>query len=310
MPAAQTGVLVAGATVDHAATAKPDNCIRLITANVQTALSSVSYGDRGRDMLQLAVASDFDLLLLQDTGTKPEDSGQRAAQVKRAVGKGCTAAQLPPHIDGDHRVGGLLQAASGALAPRAAGVTDDARGWNRYDIVKYRGRQRRTLHVINAYFPFRRSTSEVQDGHSMQAQLTRLACDERRATTGEDGKRAKRSLRTGTSAITEAEVADPVKLMLADIGRQMQGVSEDPDATIILAGDTNINALESGAGQNDLAALLRTLGLLEIAAASDVRTTWPSRKRMAAGGTRVDRVFISARHITSVERYQVVEQTE
>ena len=275
--------------------------------NVQTALSAESYGDRGGTALARAVESGADLLLLQDTGIKPEDAKSRTAQARRVAGARSAVASLPPHFDGDYQVGGLMQIARGALSPRAAGVADDARGWNRYDVVKYRGRNRRTLHVVNVYVPFRRRSSELQDGHSMQAQLTRLACDERRATTGEDGKKRLRKPRAGVTTITEAEVADPIKLMLADLGRQLQVVAEDPDATILIAGDTNINALEAGTGQSDLASLLRTLGLTEVAASSALRTTWSSRKRMGDGGTRVDRVFISGRHANSVAGYQVVE---
>ena len=162
---------------------KQDGHLRIVTINCRTALSEASWVDRGSVIVHKLRDARCDVWAAQDTGTTTMKQNEMKHFINSIDESKTMSAQLQPHQGRLKRVGGLLQVARGDLASRAAGVIADTRGWTRYDVSKFRGRNKKTLYVVNLYMPLvsfgRQGIIETQDGDSMQAILTRRASDER-----------------------------------------------------------------------------------------------------------------------------------
>ena len=277
---------------------KPAGALRIISWNIRRAWGCDHIRTAGRVSADKCSDLGADLLLAQETGTAPKDKGGATHTLRQLYRPVKAWVHLTdPHCGDVHAVGGLGCVAWGSVASRMRVAEADARGWDRYTIVRIQGRGGRSLVIANLYCPVKHAAGASSGegtktragpdvtGDSMWAQMVRLA--EAAVGDGEaSGKRRRSPLPGELRAVKPEDLDDPRSLMLEDLAAQLSAEAKKPLVTIMVIGDTNMDGSDGGAAADMVASLCRNLRLAEVPVGP---TTNGSQ-----GGRAIDRCFLSA----------------
>ena len=153
--------------------------------------------------------------------------------------------------------GGVLLGSLGEANKRMERRIDDYRGWGRYIGRVYRGASKKTMVVIEAYFPG--ATYEANDATREDYSQT-LGSRAAAALPGASLTRWMRGAKPPKPTLVQTK--RPKRLLIDDLTMHLRPYAYDANCTIVIMGDLNTDLISrTGYGNRALQTMIDDLGL-------------------------------------------------
>ena len=235
----------------------------------------------------------------EDGGTRPP-AGQSDDRPRRRVGLTYDAAGAHKTANAVVWRGGVLLGSLGEANKRMEGRIGDCRGWGRYIGRVYRGASKKTMVVVETYFP---DATYESDNATREDYSQTLGARAAAALPGVSATRWKRGAAPPKPTLVQTK--RPKRLLIDDLTMHLRPYACDVDCTIIIMGDLNTDLI-SRTGY-DKRAFQTTIGDLGLVSCADAR--WPASSCVfkthngdeTHASSHIDYILIST-HIATASR--------
>ena len=203
----------------------------------------------------------------------------------------------------DAWLGGVTMAAVGEAAKRQQQEVVDCRKWGRYLGRIYRGKNKKTMVVVQVYFP------DAQYSSTSNAESYSQLLGVKAAAVTQGTPAGRWRLGMAPPKPDTAQLQHPRLLLMADLETHLMHYALDPNCTLVLMGDMNIDLCTRDDDDGPALRLMMTrLGLISCAEAR-----WPDshqsflthRAGEGQAHSHIDYIFITESQAASVRRFGV-----
>ena len=238
----------------------------------------------------------------QGIDTRPT-AGQAAERPRLRVGLTYDAA-------GSHKTandvwrGGVVLGSLGEANKRMEGRIDDCRGWGRYIGRVYRGASKKTMVVIETYFP---DAAYEADNTSREDYSQTLGARAAAALPGVSAARWKHGAAPPKPTLVQTK--RPKRLLIDDLTMHLRPYACGVNCTIVIMGDFNTDLISrTGYDNRALQTMIDDLGL---ASCADAR--WPASSCVfkthkgdeAHAASHIDYILISEHNASAVRQFGI-----
>ena len=153
--------------------------------------------------------------------------------------------------------GGVVLGSLGEANKRLEGRIDDCRGWGRYVGRVYRGASKKTMVVIETYFP---DATYESDNATREDYSQTLGARAAAAPPGASATRWKRDATPPKPTLVQTK--RPKRLLIDDLTMHLRPYAHDANCTIVIMGDLNTDLISrTGYDNRALQTMIDDLGL-------------------------------------------------